>query len=137
MIKISKECFSIEEVLDDMRSPEIGAIVVFLGRVRNKSKGRSVESIEIQVYENMALKQLKVIKEEALEKFPVKDIVIIHRYGNLVVSKNIMMIAVSSEHRAEAFNACRYMLETIKEKVPIWKKEITPNGDFWVEGEII
>ena len=83
----------------------------------------------------MARRQLEEIREEAIDRFGVEEIAIIHRYGSLEVSDNIMMIAVGGGHRPEAFDACRWVLETIKEKVPIWKKEITPEGDFWVEGE--
>ncbi|UCH57948.1 MAG: molybdenum cofactor biosynthesis protein MoaE [Candidatus Bathyarchaeota archaeon] len=135
MIRVTKEDFSVDEVLYQLRSGGMGAMVTFVGMVRDESQGRAVERMEIQVYEEMALKQLKEIREEAIEKYGVKDITIIHRYGSLNVSDNIMMIAVGGGHRQETFDACRYVLETIKEKVPIWKKEITPEGDFWIEGD--
>lgn len=135
MIKVIRENFSLDEVIDAIRSAEMGAIVTFLGSVRNNSKGRDVDRIEIQVYEMMAIKQLQAIREETMKKFNVNEIAIVHRYGNLNVSENIMMIAVGAGHRTEAFEACRYILETIKEKVPLWKKEFTPDGDYWIEGE--
>lgn len=133
MIKITEDDFSVDEVLNEIRSNGMGCVVTFVGVVRDNSKGRPVERIEIQVYEEMALKQLQAIREEAIDKFSVDEIAILHRYGSLKVSDKIMMIAVGAGHRAEAFNACRYVIDTIKERVPIWKKEITPDGDFWVE----
>ncbi len=133
MIVVTKEDFSVDEVLSMLRSDGMGALVTFLGVVRNNSKGKLVDRIEIQVYEEMALMELGTIRDEALEKFSVEEIAIIHRYGSLKISENIMMIAVGAGHRAEAFDACRYVLEMIKKRVPIWKKEITPDGDYWVE----
>jgi len=135
MIDVTKEDFSVDEVLERLRSRGMGALVTFVGVVRDSSRGKAIERIEIQVYEEMARRQLEEIREEAIDRFGVEEIAIIHRYGSLEVSDNIMMIAVGGDHRSEAFDACRWVLETIKEKVPIWKKEITPEGDFWVEGE--
>ena len=135
MIEVTKETFSVDEVLDRLRSGSMGAMVTFVGVVRDHSEGRAVERIEIQVYEEMARRQLGEIREEAMARFGVEEVAIIHRYGSLVVSDNIMMIAVGGGHRPETFDACRWVLEEIKKKVPIWKKEITPEGDFWVEGD--
>ena len=135
MIDVTREDFLVDEVLERLRSRGMGALVTFVGVVRDSSRGKAVERIEIQVYEEMARRQLEEIREEAIARFGVEEIAIIHRYGSLNVSDNIMMIAVGGGHRPEVFAACRWVLETIKEKVPIWKKEITPEGDFWVEGE--
>ena len=135
MIEVMTEDFSVDEVLARLKSRGMGALVTFVGVVRDNSRGRKVDRIEIQVYEEMARKQLEAIREEAMGRFGVEEIAVIHRHGSLKVSENIMMIAVGAGHRPEAFDACRYVLERIKEKVPIWKKEITPEGDFWVEGE--
>lgn len=135
MIKITEDDFSVDEVLNEIRTDKMGCVVTFVGVVRDNSMGKPVERIEIQIYEEMALKQLEAIKEEAISKFDVEDIFIVHRHGSLKVSDKIMMIAVGAGHRVEAFDACRYVIDTIKERVPIWKKEITPDGDFWVEEE--
>lgn len=135
MIEITREDFSVDEALGQLLTSGMGAVVTFVGVVRGESKGRKVERIEIQVYEEMALKQLKAIRNEAMERFGVEEVAVIHRVGSLRVSDNIMMIAVGAAHRAEAFDACRYVLENIKRRVPIWKKEITPEGEFWAEGE--
>ena len=135
MIKVTREDFSIDEVVASIRSGGMGAVVTFLGVVRDNAHGRDVDRIEIQVYEEMAVKQLQAIREEAIARFSVEEVAIVHRYGSLGVSDNIMMIAVGAGHRPEAFEACRFILETIKEKVPLWKKEFTPEGDYWIEGE--
>ncbi|MCW4036798.1 MAG: molybdenum cofactor biosynthesis protein MoaE [Candidatus Bathyarchaeota archaeon] len=135
MIQVTKEDFSVDEVLESIRSRSMGALATFVGVVRDSSKGRRVDRIEIQVYEEMARRQLEAIRDEAMDRFGVDEVAIIHRHGSLKVSDKIMMIAVGGDHRREAFDACRYVLESIKERVPIWKKEITPEGEFWVEGE--
>jgi molybdopterin synthase catalytic subunit len=136
MIKLTSDDFNVDMILRKLRTEHMGAIVCFVGVVRAVSKGREVARIEIQVYEDMAESQLEIIRNEAVEKFGVEEVVIIHRFGSLKVSENIMMIAAGAAHRAEAFDACRYVLENIKKRVPIWKKEITPEGYFWVEGEV-
>ena len=135
MIKIQKEDFSVDQVLKEIHNESIGGFVSFVGVVRNFSVGRSVVKMEIEIYEEMAAKQLEMIREYALNTYGVEEIAIIHRYGELQVSDNIMMIAVGGKHRAEAFDACRYIIEEIKKKVPIWKKEYTPEGESWVEGK--
>jgi molybdopterin synthase catalytic subunit len=91
--------------------------------------------MSIEIYETMAQSQLESIREEAIEKFGVNEIVVNHRYGELDVMDNIVFIAVSSGHRKEAFRACMYVIDELKQRVPIWKKETTLEGDFWVEGE--
>ncbi|MGD2200954.1 MAG: molybdenum cofactor biosynthesis protein MoaE [Candidatus Bathyarchaeota archaeon] len=135
MIEITREDFSVDNVIKGIKARGMGAVVTFLGVVRDHSRGRDVKRIEIQVYEEMARSQLEEIREEALERFNVEEVAIVHRYGSLRVSENIMMIAVGAGHREEAFEACRYILEAVKERVPIWKKEFTPEGEFWIEGE--
>ena len=89
--------------------------------------------MEIEVYPEMAEKQLEAIRGEAIEKFGVEDILVVHRYGDLKVGDNIVLVAVSAGHRAEAFDACRYVIDELKKRVPIWKREHTPSGARWVE----
>ena len=136
MIKIQSEDIDISSYLDKVRTPDSGGIVTFLGTVRDNAKGRKVAKMSIEVYEAMALTQLEAIRSEAIEKFGVNEVLVVHRYGDLDVMDNIVFIAVSSGHRKEAFNACMYVIDELKQRVPIWKKEITPEGDFWVEGEM-
>ena len=135
MIKITETDFSVDEVINRIQTDEMGCVVTFVGIVRNNSNGKPVERIETQVYEEMAVKQLDAIREETISRFAIDDVAIVHRHGVLGVSEKIMMIAVGAGHRDEAFDACRHVIDSIKEKVPIWKKEYTPDGEFWVEGE--
>jgi molybdopterin synthase catalytic subunit len=135
MIKIQREDTDIQKILDMVRTPDSGGIVTFLGTVRDNAKGRKIAKMNIEVYESMALTQLKAIRAEALEKFGVNEIAVVHRYGDLEVGDNIVFVAVSAGHRVEAFKACMYIIDELKQRVPIWKKETTPEGDFWVESE--
>ena len=135
MIEITETDFSVDEVVNRIQTDEMGCIMTFVGIVRNNSHGKPVERIEIQIYEEMAVKQLDAIREEAISRFAIDDVFIVHRHGSLRVSEKIMMIAVGAGHRVEAFDACRYIIDSIKKKVPIWKKEYTPDWEFWVEGE--
>ena len=136
MIKLQSEDIDIEEILESVKSPASGGIVTFLGTVRDNAEGHSVAKMSIEVYEEMALKQLGAIESEAREKFGIHKIAMVHRYGDLEVGDNIVFIAVAAGHREEAFKACRYVIDKLKQRVPIWKKEITPEGDFWLEGEM-
>jgi len=106
-----------------------------VGTVRDTSKGRRISRMSIQVYEEMARSQLEAIRAEALEKYGVDQVAVVHRYGDLDVGDNIVYIGVAAGHRDEGFAACRYIIEELKRRVPIWKKEITPEGEVWVEGD--
>lgn len=133
MIRVTKNDFSIEEELRRLKNPSVGGIVTFVGVVRAESEERLVDSMEIEVYPEMAEKQLQIIRGEAIKKFSVEEILIVHRYGDLIVGDNIVLIAVSAGHRDSAFNACRYVIDELKKRVPIWKREHTPTGACWVE----
>ena len=135
MIRVTKENFSVDDVIAGLKSRSTGGIVAFLGVVRGESKGKSVEHIEIEVYEELAQRQLDAIREEAIDQFGVEEVAVVHRYGSLKASENILLVVVASPHRAEAFEACRYVIDEIKRRVPIWKKEVTPEGEWWVESE--
>jgi molybdopterin synthase catalytic subunit len=135
MIVVQREDIDIQGALDSVRSSDTGGIVTFTGTVRDNAKGRRIAKMSIEVYGAMALKQLEDIRAEAIEKYSVNEITVIHRYGDLDVGDNIVFIAVSAGHRKEAFEACMYVIDELKQRVPIWKKETTPEGDFWVEGE--
>jgi len=135
MIRVTKESFSVDDVIAGLKSRSVGGVVSFLGVVRGESKGKPVEHIEIEVYEEMAERQLDAIRREAIDRFGVEEVAVIHRYGSLKASENILLVVVASAHRAEAFEACRYVIDEIKRRVPIWKKEVTPEGEWWVESE--
>ena len=116
--------------------PSCGGFVTFEGWVRNRNDGQQVLSLEYQAYEVLALKEGKRIIGEAFERFPVKNVLCIHRVGRLEIGDLAVWVAVSSGHRDEAFSACRYVIDEIKHRVPIWKKEYYSSGDSgWVNCE--
>ena len=135
MIRVQREDVNINAVLKAVKSARSGCVVTFLGTVRDTSEGRSVQRMSIEVYEEMAVKQLSIIRDEALERFGVNEVAVVHRYGDLEVGDNIVFIGVSSGHREEAFQACRYVIDELKKRVPLWKKEYTGDGEIWVEGD--
>ena len=135
MISVQREDVDIDAVLEAVKSAKSGCVVSFLGTVRDVSEGRSVQRMSIEVYEDMAVKQLSIIRHEALERFGAHEVAVVHRYGDLEVGDNIVYIAVSAGHREEAFKACRYVIDELKERVPLWKKEYTADGEVWVEGD--
>lgn len=113
-------------------SPESGGIDVFIGTVRNQTKGRPVVRLEFEAYEPMAISEIEKILKQAAEKWPVHKILVHHRIGVLGVGEVPVIIAVSAAHRAAAFEACRFIIDTLKETVPIWKKEVFEDGEVWV-----
>ncbi len=112
-----------------------GALCVFHGVVRDHSRGKRVSHLEYEAYPPMAEKVLAQIGEEIAQRWPGTRVAITHRVGRLVVGETSVVIAVSSPHRAEAFEACRYAIEELKVRVPIWKKEFAEDGEYWVEGD--
>ena len=124
MLKITHDDFSIDEIVQKIKTEENGAIVSFNGIVRGKSNGKNVERFEIQPSEEAALSQMQKIRAETLQKFKVNHIAIIQRIGSLKVSENILLIVVGAPHRYEAFKACRHILERMKRMVKTWEKEI-------------
>jgi molybdopterin synthase catalytic subunit len=113
---------------------ENGAVLTFLGQARVNSRGRQVAYLEYDAYVPMAEKQMRKIAVEAAEKWGV-EVAVEHRIGRTELGEPSIAICVGSPHRAQAFEACRYVIDTIKEDVPIWKKEVCPDGAFWIEGE--
>jgi molybdopterin synthase catalytic subunit/molybdopterin converting factor small subunit len=134
-IRIQREPFNLEQEITHLKasSSSIGAIVTFLGTTRDISKGKSVAKLDFEHYPGMAEKKLEEIRERAINEYGVIDVTIIHRVGTLPVGDDIVLIAVASGHRDEAFNACRFCIDELKRITPIWKKETTPNGEVWVE----
>lgn len=135
LVRVQRENFSIDSEIDRVRnrSKRIGGIAVFLGTARDRSKGRDVESLTFEHYEGMAQKKLREIRERALKDFDVIEVLIIHRYGEIAIGENIVLIVVGAEHRAEAFRACKWAIDELKQITPIWKREQTPEGNVWVE----
>ena len=111
-----------------------GAVCVFVGVVRNENGGRPVSHLEYEAYEEMALPLMEQIEAETRARWPVTDVRLVHRLGRLQIGEASVAVAVASPHRAEAFAACRYAIDTLKAKVPIWKKEFYADGSQWLEG---
>ena len=121
-----------ESVSDLVRSPECGAITVFLGTARRTSRGREVEYLEYEAYPEMAIRKLQQIAEEVVERWDTDRIAVRHRVGRVELGEASVAIAVATEHRAEGFAACKYVIDRLKEIVPIWKKEVWVGGGEWI-----
>jgi molybdopterin synthase catalytic subunit len=118
--------------LDFVKADEVGGIVLFVGTVRNQTKGKRVIRLDFEAYKPMAIAEMRKIAEQAIQKFNVHKISIHHRVGTLQIGEIPVLIAISSAHRGAAFDACEYAIDTLKETVPIWKKEIFEDGEVWV-----
>jgi molybdopterin synthase catalytic subunit len=125
----------VRELLENLKAPEDGAVVVFDGFVRNNFKGRRTLYLEYEAYEPMALAKMREIGAQIRAQFPIHRLAIVHRLGRIEVGETSVWIAVCSAHRAAAFDACRYAIDTLKRTVPIWKKEFFADGAVWAEGE--
>jgi molybdopterin synthase catalytic subunit len=122
-------------IVTSLERPEDGALVIFDGMVRNNSRGRRTLYLVYEAYEEMALAQIRVLALKVLADFPIRDVAIVHRLGRLEVGETSVLIAVASAHRAAAFDACRWLIDTLKKTVPIWKKEHFEDGAVWADGE--
>jgi molybdopterin synthase catalytic subunit len=122
-------------VLAGLKRSEDGAAVVFEGVVRNQTRGRKTLYLDYEAYEGMALRGLESLAAQALEKFQIRDVALVHRLGRLEVGETSVLIVVVSAHRAAAFDACRWLIDTLKRTVPIWKKEYFEDGAVWADGE--
>jgi len=132
LIQIFDEPLDVDAVIDLVASPEAGAIDVFIGTVRNSTQNRSVRKLIFESFDSMAIKEMKKISDNANDKWPSIKMAIHHRKGTLQIGEIAVIIAVSSPHRVAAFEACRYAIDTLKETVPIWKKEVFDDGEVWV-----
>lgn len=119
-----------------VRGAEDGAIVVFDGFVRNESHGRATKYLEYEAYQPMALGKMREIGFQLHQKFAIHRVAIVHRLGRLEIGETSVLIAVSAPHRAAAFDACRFSIDTLKKTVPIWKKEYFEDGAVWADGEL-
>lgn len=136
IIELVRERIQTEQISARLKAPEDGAIVVFEGIVRNESHGRRTLYLEYEAYEAMALKQMRVIAASMRGQFGADSVALVHRLGRLEIGETSVLIAVTSAHRREAFEACRYGIDTLKRTVPIWKKEHFEDGAVWAEGEV-
>ena len=131
-IKISATTLNITDCIDWVMSPQAGGIDVFIGTVRDTTKGKQVLRLEFESYEAMAIKEMEKIAQQAFDKWPVQKILIHHRTGVLQIGEVPVIIAVAAAHRDAAFDVCRYIIDTLKQTVPIWKKEFFEDGEVWV-----
>ena len=131
-IKLSSDPLEIQTSIHWVQSPQSGGINIFIGSVREFTAGKRVISLEFEAYEKMAIQEMHKIAEQVQHKWSVNKILLHHRTGRLSVGQIPVLIAVSASHRDEAFEACRYIIDTLKQTVPIWKKEIYEDGEMWV-----
>lgn len=134
LIQLTREPLKRDELVAVMSHPSVGGIVVFEGVVRDNARGKQVRYLEYDVYEEMAEQQIRAIVAEAQQRWGVERVAVAHRFGRLEIGEASVIIVVASPHRGEAFDACRYIIDTLKSTVPIWKKEVATNGEEWVEG---
>jgi molybdopterin synthase catalytic subunit len=118
-----------------LEHPEDGALVIFDGLVRNNTRGRRTMYLVYEAYEEMALEQMRILAAKAIADFAIRDVAIVHRLGRLEIGESSVLIAVASAHRAAAFEACRWLIDTLKKTIPIWKKEFFEDGAVWADGE--
>ncbi|MFZ0744600.1 MAG: molybdenum cofactor biosynthesis protein MoaE [Terracidiphilus sp.] len=135
LIALTREPIDAEKLVGAAKRGEDGAVVVFDGIVRNNSRGRRTLHLDYEAYEEMAAKQMNELAREARTKYGVRQVTIIHRLGRLHVGETSVLIVVASAHRAQAFDACRWLIDTLKKTVPIWKKETFVDGAVWADGE--
>ena len=131
-IAIVREVIDAGSITAALKAGADGAVCVFDGIVRDNTRGRRTLYLDYEAYEEMALNQMRSLAEEAIAKFGVRDIAVVHRLGRLYVGESSVLIAVASAHRGAAFDACRWLIDTLKKTVPIWKKEQFEDGDVWV-----
>jgi molybdopterin synthase catalytic subunit len=134
-VRIVHERIVADEIIPPLQRPEDGAVTLFDGMVRNHSRGRTTLYLEYEAYEAMALKKMEELAAEALTRYPVRNVALVHRLGHLEVGESSVLVAVFSAHRAAAFDACRWLIDTLKQTVPIWKKEFFVDGAVWADGD--
>ena len=134
VIQLTREPLDRDALVTAVSHPSVGGIVVFEGVVRDNARGKQVRYLEYDVYEEMAIEQIRAIIDEAQQRWGVKRVAVAHRFGRLEIGEASVIIVVASAHRSEAFEVCRYIIDTLKRTVPIWKKEVATDGEAWVEG---
>ena len=136
VILIVDKTIDADALIRHVRTGADGAIVTFDGCVRNQSHGRRTLYLDYEAYESMALAKMREIAAEVRNKFSIDRVAVAHRLGRLEIGETSVFIAVSAPHRAAAFDACRYIIDTLKRSVPIWKKEYFEDGAVWADGEL-
>jgi molybdopterin synthase catalytic subunit len=134
-VRLTHERIVPHDIVPRLEKPEDGAIVIFDGIVRNTTRGRRTLYLDYECYEEMALKELRELARQATQKFAIRNVGMVHRLGRIEIGESSVLIAVFSAHRAAAFDACRWLIDTLKRTVPIWKKEYFEDGVVWADGE--
>ncbi len=134
-IELTDKVIDTQAIVAALKAGEDGAVTVFDGIVRNNTRGRQTLYLDYTAYEEMAVEQMRALAAEAVERFGVRDVAIVHRLGRLEVGESSIVIAVASAHRGATFDACRWLIDTLKKQVPIWKKEFFVDGAVWPSGE--
>ena len=135
LVHIQDDPILVEALLAQLKDGEDGAVVIFDGIARNHTRGRRTRYLVYEAYREMALAQMRELAQEAAQRFAIRDVVLAHRLGRLEIGETSVLIAVAAAHRAPAFDACRWMIDTLKKTVPIWKKEYFEDGAVWADGE--
>ncbi len=130
---LSESALDAAEVGARVTGDDAGGLVTFVGAVRNHSRGQDIEFLEYEAYPEMAIREMQKIADEAAMRWPGTRVAIAHRVGHLEIGDAAVVIAAASKHRAEAFEACRFAIDTLKVTVPIWKKEVATGGQYWVD----
>lgn len=134
-VEILDDVLPVDEVIAQIKAGPDGAICTFDGIVRDNTRGRQTLHLDYEAYRDMALNQMEALAAEAIVRYKVRDVAILHRLGRLVVGETSVLIVVASAHRGAAFDACRWLIDTLKKQVPIWKKETFVDGAIWADGE--
>ncbi len=134
-VALTREHIDAEKIVAAAKSGEDGAVVVFDGVVRNHTRGRRTLHLDYEAYEEMALRQMRELGLKARERFDVRQVTMVHRLGRLEIGETSVLIVVASAHRSAAFEACRWLIDTLKQTVPIWKKETFADGAVWAPGD--
>jgi molybdopterin synthase catalytic subunit/molybdopterin converting factor small subunit len=134
-VRLQREPIAINATVDAIRDGADGAMVTFDGVVRDNTRGRRTLHLDYEAYEEMALSQMGALRDEAIARFGVREVAVVHRLGRLTVGETSVLIVVASAHRGAAFEACRWVIDSLKKTVPIWKKEQFVDGAVWADGE--
>lgn len=134
-VEIVREPLNVGALEREIRAGEDGAVCTFDGIVRDNTRGRRTLWLDYEAFEEMALKQMQTLAAEAVKKFGIRDVTLVHRLGRLTVGETSVLVVVASAHRSAAFDACRWLIDTLKKQVPIWKKEQFEDGAVWADGE--
>jgi molybdopterin synthase catalytic subunit len=134
-VEIIDGVIPVAEIAAEIKAGSDGAVCLFDGIVRDNTRGRKTLHLDYEAYREMALEQMRGLANEAVTKFGVRDVAVVHRLGRLMVGETSVLVVVASAHRGAAFDACRWLIDTLKKTVPIWKKEQFVDGASWADGE--